>query len=211
MSFAAENLTCLRGGRLVFQDLSFSLAPGEALLIQGPNGSGKSSLLKLCAGLIPMAKGRLLRAGRDVAADAESHRHNLAYVGHLDAVKPILSVRDNLKIWVALYGAPSSDMGLETALDRLDLLPFAHLQARLLSAGQKRRLNLARLLVQKANLWLLDEPTVSLDSMATETIRFMIAEHQAQGGIVLATSHIDLGIAAQQLTLGNQTTNQYAS
>lgn len=200
MSFAAENLSCLRGGRLVFEKVAFAVEAGEALIVEGANGSGKSSLLKICAGLLAPAAGRLLRDGHDIAEDPDAHRRSLAYVGHLDAVKPVLTVRQNLTGWAELYGA-ADQARIDAALDRLELLPLARLPARLLSAGQKRRLGLARLLVQDADLWILDEPTVSLDRASAATVGHLVGQHLAQGGMAVAATHIDLGFAARRLLL----------
>lgn len=193
MILTGEALDCVRGERLVFAGLDFRLAPGGLVLLHGPNGSGKSSLLRLVAGLLKPAAGRLAWDGRDAAGDPEAHRARLAYVGHLDALKPGLTVRDNLVFWSRFAGAGAA--AVPAALARLGLAELAELPARLLSAGQRRRLNLARLLTAPATLWLLDEPTTALDRDGVAAFAALVAEHRARGGMVMAATHVDLGLA----------------
>jgi heme exporter protein A len=196
MTLSAESLACVRGDRLVFRGLNFRLAPGGALLLIGPNGSGKSSLLRLVAGLLSPAGGRLLWNGRPVADDPDAHRARLAYVGHLDAVKPVFSVRDSLGFWARLGGA---DLGaVDEALESFGLVDLADMPGRFLSAGQKRRVNLARLALGGAALWLLDEPTTALDRAATAALVALVARHRGRGGMILAATHIDIGIAGAE-------------
>ncbi len=195
-TFGAENLTCVRGERMVFRALSFRVEAGGALVLRGPNGTGKSSLLRLCAGFIAPAEGQLTWDG--VAVDDDEHRARLAYVGHLDAVKPALSLRENVAFWAALHGG-----AVDAALDRFGLAALADVPGRYLSAGQKRRANLARLLVSPATLWLLDEPTTALDAAAVTLLAGVVAEHRARGGMVMAATHTDLGFGtAATLELG---------
>lgn len=190
MSFAAETLACVRGERMVFRDLSFAIEPGGALLLQGPNGSGKSSLLRLCAGFLSAAHGRLLWNGADVAADVEGWRERFLYVGHHDAIKPAFTVRRNLEFWAALGGGE-----VNAALARFDLVGLADVPGRYLSAGQRRRANLARLALRPVPLWLLDEPTTALDKSAVALLAAAVAAHRSAGGMVLAATHLDLGLA----------------
>jgi heme exporter protein A len=198
----AEGLACVRGERIVFRGLDFSLSAGEAMLLVGPNGVGKSSLLRLIAGLIPIAEGRLAWDGAPVADDPDAHRARLAYVGHLDALKPAMTLAENLGFWARLAGAEGA---VETALARFDLADLADLPARFLSAGQRRRLGLARLALDTRPLWLLDEPSVSLDVASVSRLAALVAEHRARGGMVLAASHVDLGIdGASVLDLGRR-------
>ncbi len=192
MTFAAEGLVCVRGYRQVFDNLSFSAAPGVALQIEGPNGSGKSSLLRLAAGLLRPAAGNLTWNTANIAEDPDAHRSRLVYVGHADPVKPVLTVRENLAFWGRLRGGRGD--AVQPALDRLGIRHLGPVPARFLSAGQRRRLNLARLLLQPAKLWLLDEPTSTLDRAVAKVVAEIIAEHCASGGIVLVSTHGDLGL-----------------
>ncbi len=190
--FAGSELTCLRGDRLVFTGLDFSLAPGGALVLLGPNGSGKSSLLRVMAGLLKPIRGALRWDGADVAEEPDAHRAKVQYVGHLDAVKPVLTASENLAFWAALGGAADPAGNARTALDRLGVPHIAAVPGRYLSAGQKRRLNLARLLAAPKPLWLLDEPTVALDRSAIALFEGLIAEHRAGGGMVVLSTHTDI-------------------
>jgi heme exporter protein A len=190
--FTAHDLACVRGERLVFRGLSFALEAGEALLLTGPNGSGKSSLLRLLAGLLPPWSGRLAWNGEDVADDKAGHRARLHFVGHQDALKPVLTAAETLAFWAGLRGGDA----VAPALDRLRLTPLADTPCRYLSAGQRRRLALARLLASAAPLWLLDEPTTGLDAASVEAFETILAEHRAGGGIVIASTHVPLSLAA---------------
>ena len=196
MTLSAESLACVRGERLVFRELNFRLASGGALLLVGPNGSGKSSLLRLVAGLLPSAGGRLLWNGQPVSEDSDAHRARLAYVGHLDAVKPVFSVRDGLVFWARLNGADPG--AVDKALGSFGLADLANVPGRFLSAGQKRRVNLARLALGDAVLWLLDEPTTALDRAATAALVALVARHRDRGGMVMAATHVDIGIAGAE-------------
>lgn len=195
-NFEGRTLQCRRGGRDVFAGLSFILPPGGALLLTGPNGSGKSSLLRLMAGLLQPAEGTLLWGGRPVAEAPEAHAARLHYLGHLDAVKPVLSVSENLRFWAGLRGGRQAAGGaLGHALERFALTELAAVPGRLLSAGQRRRLALARLVAVPAELWLLDEPSVALDHASVGRLAAAIAEHRAGGGRVVVATHtaLDLG------------------
>lgn len=200
--FGAQSLACIRGDRLVFAGVSFAVAPGSALVVRGPNGTGKSSLLRLLAGFLPAAQGHVLWNGAQIRPTQEEHRARLLYVGHLDAVKPALSVRENLGFWAAQAGQAGR---VDAALSCFDLASLADLPGRFLSAGQRRRVNLARLAAIPAPLWLLDEPSVSLDAESLGLLAQLIADHLARGGLVLAASHVDFGLArAAVLDLGAQ-------
>ena len=206
--FEGENLRCRRGGRVVFDGFRFALAPGAALLLVGPNGSGKSSLLRLMAGLARPERGALTWDGMPIADNPEAHAARLHYVGHLDAVKPALTVRRNLALWEGLRETrhPSSTGDdpdpVDGALERFGLFGLAALPARLLSAGQRRRLALARLLAAPAPLWLLDEPSVALDRDSVAALLAAIAAHRAAGGICVAATNVDLAIpGAESLDL----------
>ncbi len=181
----AENLACLRGERAVFAGLSFTLAPGEALLLTGANGAGKSTLLRLLAGLLRPAEGSLRRPTL------------LRYLGHDDGLKPAFTATENLAFHAQLIGAPTT--AIARALDALDLTPLARLPARVLSSGQKRRLALARLALDEpgaAPLWLLDEPTTGLDAAAVARLGPLLATHRNAGGMVIAATHIPLPLDA---------------
>jgi heme exporter protein A len=188
---AAERLACWRGERLVFADVGFTLHPGEALLLTGANGAGKSTLLRVVAGLLPLAEGRLIWDGADALADRVAHGARLRYLGHMDALKPALTARENLRFFQGLHGGD-----VDAALEALDLLPLAELPARVLSSGQKRRLALARLALAPAPLWLLDEPTVGLDAASVERLRPLLAAHLGRGGMIMAATHLPLPLAA---------------
>jgi heme exporter protein A len=190
--FDGEALRCVRGQRAVFEGLAFSLERGQALVLTGANGSGKSSLLRLMAGLARPAAGRIAWDGAPIAADPEAHGARLHYVGHLDAVKPALGVRENLAVWSALRVGASA---VDEALDRVGLGALAGLPARYLSAGQRRRLALARLFAAPAALWLLDEPSVALDRESVAMLIAAIAEHRGAGGICVVSTNVDLAIA----------------
>jgi heme exporter protein A len=200
--FAGQDLACLRGERLVFTGLSFRVAAGETLLLRGPNGSGKSSLLRCMAGLLAPIAGIQTWDDRPVANDAESHRARLRYLGHQDAIKPALTVRENLAIWQQLHAVrAAADVG--KALADLAIDHLADLPARLLSAGQRRRVALARLLVAPGALWLLDEPTTALDDDSVARFAAMVRRHRDGGGMVVLSSHGDPGVTGQVLALAD--------
>ena len=183
----AAALAAFRGERLVFRDLGFHLAPGGALVLSGPNGSGKSTLLRLLAGLTPPAAGTLSWDGQDALADLTAHARRVAYLGHQDAIKPGLSVRENLDLHARLHHRP-----VEPALAALGLTALSDLPARMLSAGQKRRLALARLDLTPAPIWLLDEPTLGLDAASIDRFGALLRRHRDRGGLVVAATHIPL-------------------
>jgi heme exporter protein A len=200
----AKGLSCERGGRRVFEGVDFAVAPGAALLLRGPNGSGKTSLLRMIAGFLEPPEGRLTWNGRpfdEVDDEAGDGPARIAFVGHLDAVKRALSVAENLTFWSVLYGG--GGVTVNQALDRLGIGHLAELPARFLSAGQRRRLGLARLMVTPAALWLLDEPTVTLDEASVAAVEGLIAEHRDGGGMVMVATHAEMAIpGAEVLTLG---------
>lgn len=189
-TFEGVDLACVRGERLVFAGLDFTLAAGEALVLVGANGSGKSSLLRLMAGLIGPAAGRLRWGGEPVGADPEAHRARLAYLGHLDAVKPSLSATENLAFWTSLAGSPPG--ATAAALQAFGLTRLADLPGRYLSQGQRRRLALARVAAAAPPLWLLDEPSVGLDRASLAALGQVIARHRGQGGRVVVATHAEL-------------------
>ncbi len=191
----AQGLAAFRGERLVFERIGFRLAPGGALLLTGPNGSGKSTLLRLLAGLVRPAAGTLLWDGADALADPEAHAGRVAYVGHQDAVKPGLTVAENLAFW-------GSRGAVLTSLDAYGLRPLADLPARMLSAGQRRRLALTRLELTWAPVWLLDEPTLGLDSASVAAFGERLEAHRIGQGCIVAATHLPLPLpGAAELSL----------
>lgn len=178
---AAERLAVSRAGVPVLEGLSFAVAPGTALVLRGPNGAGKTTLLRTLAGLQPAAGGSL-RIAPDSAV----------YVAHADALKPTLTAERNLAFWAAVFGTGAA--AVPAALAAFGLAALAARQAQHLSAGQKRRLGLARLAVAGRPLWLLDEPTVSLDAGAVATFAAVLRAHLAAGGAAVVATHIDLGL-----------------
>jgi heme exporter protein A len=192
-----EELACWRGERAVFAGLRFAVPPGGALLLTGANGAGKSSLLRLLAGLIPAAEGRLLWQGEDALADRVAHARRVRYLSHADALKPSLTARENLAFFARLWGGE-----VAPALEALGLAELADLPARVLSSGQKRRLALARLALAPTPIWLLDEPTVGLDAASVGRLGALLAAHRARGGLVLAATHLPLPLPdARELRL----------
>jgi heme exporter protein A len=187
---SAEAIVSVRGGRPVLDGVSLRLGPGEGVALTGPNGAGKSTLLRILAGLLPATAGRvvLTGVGENGAAGA------IHYVGHQDAVKTQLTVRENLGFWARWQGAAAGRV--DAAMDAFALTPLADLPAAVLSAGQRRRLGLARILLGERPLWLLDEPTVALDAASRERLRGVIAAHLDAGGILVAATHDDLAVAS---------------
>jgi len=194
----AEGLAAFRGERLVFRDLSFSVAAAGALVLVGANGSGKSTLLRLLAGLVRPIAGQLRWDGDDALADLAAHAARVTYVGHLDAVKPGLTAAENLA-----FAARMGQGAVGDALEALGLDDLAEVPARYLSAGQKRRVALARLALSAAPLWLLDEPTVGLDTASQELVGAVLTAHRARGGIIVAATHVPLPLeGVAELRLG---------
>ncbi len=184
----ARSLGCMRNDRSLFEALSFRLAPGQALLLEGRNGSGKTSLLRILCGLRRPDDGALHWDGEDVFRLGPEYHAQIAYVGHRDGVKHDLTAGENLKVARGL-GRPNPALSLEQALDQVELWDHEDVPARNLSAGQQRRLALARLLVTRAKLWILDEPFTSLDSHGIGIVESLFAQHVADGGMLAVTSH----------------------
>ena len=198
MQLKADNLACSRGGREVFADLNFSLSGGEALMVTGRNGAGKSSLLRMIAGLVHVAGGRLTLDGGEPDASIGEQSH---YVGHQDSVKPSLTVGENLKFWARYLGA--GERTIDSALQAVELAPLADLPAAYLSAGQRRRLSIARLVSVLRPLWLLDEPTSALDVPSQNRLTDLMRNHLAGGGMIVAAAHGPIGLErARKLKIG---------
>ena len=198
MRLSGRQLRCVRGGREVFSGLDFAAASGEALAVTGANGSGKTSLLRLVAGLLMAAGGSSDLEGGEAELTLPEQSH---YLGHRDALKPALSVLENLSFWRDFLGADVADEGRCLAAVALD--HAMHLPAAYLSAGQRRRLSIARLLAVRRPIWLLDEPTSALDAAGQDMFAGLMRDHLAQGGIIVAATHAPLGIEARELRIGN--------
>ncbi|MDR5651362.1 heme ABC exporter ATP-binding protein CcmA [Ruixingdingia sedimenti] len=181
MELVASDLACARGGVAVLEGVGFTLRPGQALVLRGPNGIGKTTLLRTVAGLQPPVEGR-------VSVPPEG----VAYAAHADGLKATLTAAENLRFWAAVYG--TGPAAVERALERMNLMALRDRAAQNLSAGQKRRLGLARLLVTGRPVWVLDEPTVSLDAASVAVFAGMVRAHLADGGSALIATHIDLGL-----------------
>ena len=193
--FSGTGIACVRGERLVFNGLAFRIERGGALVLVGPNGSGKSSLLRVMAGLTRPDAGSLMWDGADILAQTDVHRARVHYVGHADAVKPALSVLENVHFWAALLfrGGSGCAAGAEEralrAIDALGIRHLAEVPGRFLSAGQRRRVTLARIVAVPAPLWLLDEPRTALDADASRRLDNIIAKHRDAGGMVVLSMH----------------------
>jgi heme exporter protein A len=199
MRLSGSDLACQRGGRQVFAGLSFAVKSGEALVVTGPNGAGKSTLLRLIAGLLRPAGGRLSLDGGDPELTVGEQTH---YQGHLDALKPALSVAENLTFWIRFLGSTERP---RAALGAVGLEAIAALPAAYLSAGQRRRLSLARLIAVKRPIWLLDEPTAALDVDAQATLAELMRAHLAGGGLIMAAAHGPIGLEqARELRIGGR-------
>lgn len=190
--FTGENLDCIRGERRVLTQLDFDITDGEVLVLTGRNGAGKSTLLRLMSGLLKPSDGRLAWDGESIFEDVSEHNRRMTYIGHAEAVKPTLSVLENVDFWRGVRGQPGSP-----AIDALDAVGIRHLAslpARYLSAGQRRRVALTRALTSGAKLWLLDEPTTALDAEAATNFGVIVDAHRRAGGMAVISTHSDLGL-----------------
>ena len=220
-ALTAENIACARGERRLFDGLSFTLRAGQALAVEGANGAGKTSLLRLLAGFLAPFAGRVVvRTAEGDSDEAETRARLVGWLGHQDGLKPQMTVREQLVFYARLYSAPlrpshlggatgtspagaprAGEADLISLLEQVGLSRQADLPCRYLSAGQKRRLALARLLVSNRPLWLLDEPFAALDSAGQALVADLMARHCGEGGIVIAATHDPLGLAHESLTL----------
>ena len=197
-SLTAENLACARGDRTLFDGLNFRVTAGQALSVEGANGAGKTSLLRMLAGFLAPAAGRVVV--KTVASendDAEERGKSVGWLGHQDGLKPQLSVREQLDFFSSLYGTKADS----AVLEQVGLARQADLPCRYLSAGQRRRLGLARLLASKRPLWLLDEPFAALDASGQRLIAHLMARHCGEGGLIIAATHEPLGLGNESLKL----------
>ncbi len=199
MRLRGLGLRCIRGGREVFDELGFEVAGGEALALVGHNGAGKTSLLRLIAGLLQPAAGSITLDGGEADTPVAEQAH---YLGHRDALKPSLSVTENLAFWREFLGGETTD--LATTITAVGLGHAAELPAAYLSAGQRRRLSIARLLVVRRPIWLLDEPTSALDVKGQELFVRLMQDHLAGGGMIVAATHLPLGIQAREMRIGGK-------
>jgi len=184
----ARDIHCWRGDRHILRDVSFAVGPGEFLKITGPNGVGKTTLLRVVCGLLPAESGVVEWRGRAVTSSNDEYHADMAYLGHLNSLKADLTARENLRFLAGLRQA-LGDADIDAALDRVGILSRGDLAARSLSAGQKRRLALARLLLSESLLWILDEPVTNLDVAGIALVEDLVREHVGRGGLALAAAH----------------------
>ncbi len=204
MRLAATDLTLERGGRLIFSHLSFALDGGEALAVTGANGAGKSSLLRALAGLLRPVSGAIALSPETDMPRAEV----IHYLGHADALKGVLTLTENLVFWSAMLATTTSHMTVDEVLRRFGLKAVADLPAAYLSAGQRRRAALARLLLAPRPIWCLDEPLTALDLASQTLLRTVMQEHLASGGLIIAATHAALGLPAHELNMGGKMDGQ---
>lgn len=193
--FAGRSLSCVRGGRQIFAGLDFTLAPSEALMMTGPNGAGKTTALRLMAGLLEPSGGSIHWGDADIGDDRAAHARRVCLIGHADALKTAWTLSQNLQFWARFAGADQPERRTEAALDRLGLGALAGVPVSNLSRGQARRGSLARLLLANRPLWLLDEPTASLDEASSALIAELVEEHRTSGGRAAIATHIPIGVA----------------
>src|SRR6202049_2464922 len=197
MRLSGRDLRCVRGGGGVFSGLAFEVSSGEALAVTGPNGAGKTSLLRLVAGLLTSTSGSIALEGGETELTLAEQAH---YLGHRDALKPALSVLENLSFWRDFLAGEACDAA--EALSKGGLDHAAQLPAAYLSAGQRRRRSIARLLAVRRPIWLLDEPTNALDAAGPNMFADLMKDHLARGGLIIAATHVPLGVQAKELRIG---------
>ncbi len=200
MRLSARGIRCVRGGREIFAGLDFQVSAGKALAVTGANGAGKSSLLRMIAGLLPVAEGAISTSGGDAELSLAEQSH---YLGHRDALKPALTVTENLNFWRDFLWGKTFDS--HACLEAVGLGHVVHLPATVLSAGQRRRLSIARLLCVQRPLWLLDEPMSALDAAGQKIFASLMTKHLKGGGLIVAATHGPLGVTAKELRIGGGT------
>lgn len=193
-ALSADKLACERGGRTIISNVTFEVRKGHALILRGPNGSGKTTLLRTLAGFLSLAAGEVSVRRGDGSALLRDEADIIHFIGHANGVKPRLSVFENVSFWQRYYGGGAEPEIAEDALDAFGLLHLADYRAAHLSAGQARRLGLARLLTAERPIWLLDEPSVSLDAASVRLLEAAIARHLAKGGLAIVSTHTDLNL-----------------
>lgn len=193
------DLECRRGDRRLFSNLNFSLAPGTLLHVRGRNGSGKTTLLRALCGLLARESGEIRWRGTDIGSLGEDYRCDMLYFGHLNGIKSDLNGIENLRVAATLDGDPATEDDLWLALAHMGLAGFEDLPTKVLSQGQKKRVALARLLVSRAPLWILDEPFSALDTDAVDLLGALIAEHVATGGLAVLTTHQEVPLTSGQI------------
>lgn len=197
-SLIAEKLACTRGDKRLFEGLSFRVRAGQALAVEGANGAGKTSLLRMIAGFLSPSAGRIvIKNDTSESDDAEERGRKIGWLGHQDGLKPQLTVAEQLSFFARLYGQPAD----AAVLEQVGLARQADLPCRYLSAGQRRRLALARLLSSRRPLWVLDEPFAALDAAGQSLVAQLMARHCGAGGIIIAATHDPLGLGNESLKL----------
>lgn len=192
-----DNLACIRDDRVLFEHLNLSLESGQMLLVEGPNGSGKTSLLRIITGLKLADEGNVLWQGKSIQQLTADYYEQVNYVGHHDGVKRDLTCLENMRLVQAMGRA--AELDLDDALDKVHLYRYGDTQVRNLSAGQKRRLALARLLVTDSELWILDEPFTSLDQASMELFKSLFEQHLQNRGLIVMTSHHAIEMSEEQV------------
>jgi heme exporter protein A len=189
--FSGQNVACVRGGRLLFQKLSFSLNPGEVAHLSGPNGAGKTSLLRIMCGALPVAEGKILWEGKNFLENGNAgHAARFSFLPSDDkSLKPLETAFENLMFWTAFYDIAGAEGVCVSALKKMDILHLRDMPVRYLSAGQRRRLSLARVFLKEAPLWLLDEPLNGLDITSYDLFMEVLNMHCAKGGMAAVASH----------------------
>ena len=194
------NLECVRSDRMLFTGLNLTLKPGNLIQVEGPNGSGKTSLLRILCGLTEPAQGAVLWCGQNIRRNWLDFMSQVSYLGHTAGIKMDLSPYENLKIARGL-GVPKAGVKIDEALEKVGLLGFEDVPARTLSAGQKRRVALARLIATDSRVWILDEPFTALDVKGVKLVERLLSEHMAQGGMAVITTHHPVHLAQGQVSI----------